>query len=217
MRIAAIDTTSNFGSIALHENGRTVEEMPLHSPDGFSQVLFDHLGRLLDRHEWDVASIGCFAAANGPGSFTGVRVGLAAIKGLAEATGAAAIAVSNLRALAFYGSTSRRGVIIDARRGQIYAAVYDADLRPVTPEVVMPAMEWLNSIDVPPAEIISTDLMAFRNLFPSDVPASERRNLAGAIARIAESGLAGGATGDALLLDANYVRRSDAELFWRDG
>lgn len=216
MRIAAIDTTSNFGSIALHENGRTVEEMPLHSPDGFSQVLFDHLERLLDRHEWVVASIGCFAAASGPGSFTGVRVGLAAIKGLGEATGAATIAVSNLQALAFYGSTSRRGVILDARRGEIYAAVYDADLNALTAEVVMPAVEWLNSVEVRPAEIISTDLMAFRNLFPGDVPAIEHRNLAAAVAQIAESRLAAGATGDGLLLDANYVRRSDAELFWRD-
>lgn len=216
MRIVALDTTSNFGSIALRENGVTVEEIPLHSPDGFSSVLFDHLRRLFQRHEWDIASMGCFAAANGPGSFTGVRVGLAAIKGLAEATGAAAIAVSNLRALSVYGSTPKRGVIIDARRGEIYAAIYGADLEAVTPEVVMPAPEWLNSLDVRPDEIISTDLMAFRTLFPGDIPASEQRNLAAAVAQIAESQLAAGERGDALLLDANYVRRSDAELFWRD-
>jgi tRNA threonylcarbamoyladenosine biosynthesis protein TsaB len=216
MRILALDTTSNFGSIALHENGAVVEELSLHSTDGFSQVLFDHLKRLLDRHEWDLASIGCFAAANGPGSFTGVRVGLAAVKGLAEATGAAAIAVSNLKALAVYGTTSRRAVIIDARRGEVYAAVYDADLKAVTPEVVMPAAEWISSLQVLPSEIISTDLLAFRGLFGSDIPASEHRSLAAAIARVAESDLAGGSTGDALLLDANYVRRSDAELFWRE-
>jgi tRNA threonylcarbamoyladenosine biosynthesis protein TsaB len=216
MRIVAIDTTSNFGSIALRQDGSLVEELLLHSTDGFSQVLFDHLKQLLDRHEWNIASVRCFAAASGPGSFTGVRVGLAAIKGLAEATGAAAIAVSNLKALAAYGNTSRRGVIIDARRGEVYAAVYDAGLELMSPEVVMPLTEWLTSLDSPPAEIISTDLPAFRTMLPSDLRASEYRNLAAAIAGIAETGLAAGATGDALLLDANYVRRSDAELFWKE-
>jgi len=216
MRIVAIDTTSNFGSIALREDGRLVEEILLNSPEGFSQVLFGHLEELLDRHDWNIASVGCFAAASGPGSFTGVRVGLAAIKGLAEATGAAAIAVSNLKALAAHGSSARRGVTIDARRGEVYAAVYDAELNIVSPEVVMPPAEWLKSLESPPDEIIATDLAPIRPMLPADLSASEHRNLAGAIAAIAETDLAAGTRSDALLLDANYVRRSDAELFWKD-
>jgi tRNA threonylcarbamoyladenosine biosynthesis protein TsaB len=215
MRTVAIDTTGAFGSIALRENGHTLEEVPLHSSEGFSQVLFGHLERLLARHEWNLSKIGCFAAASGPGSFTGLRVGLVAIKGLAEASGAKAIGVSNLQALAAFGKTARRGVVIDARRGEIYAAIYDSNLRAVTPEIVLPPEQWLNSLDTPPEEIIATDLSPFTTLLPG-IPATEQRTLAAAVAQIAESNLSAGASGDPLLVDANYVRRSDAELFWRD-
>ncbi len=78
----------------------------------------------------------CFAAASGPGSFTGVRVGLAAAKGLAEATGKRMVAVSNLRALAAFGTAPLRATVIDARRGEIYGAVYNSQLELVMPEVV---------------------------------------------------------------------------------
>src|SRR5688572_14298429 len=136
MRILAIDTTSEFGSLALHADGETLEEVPLRAPDGFSQVLFGYIDALLRRHDWSLDSIDVFASAAGPGSFTGVRVGLTAAKGLADATGGGALAVSNLKALAEFGSSSARAVVMDARRGEIYAAVYDAELNIVSPEVV---------------------------------------------------------------------------------
>ena len=212
MRILAIDTTSNFGSLALHEDGVTLEETPLHAPEGFSQVLFGHIESLLRRHEWPLNRIDVFAAAAGPGSFTGVRVGLTAAKGLADATGSGALAVSNLRALADYGKTNARGVIMDARRGEIYAAVYDSDLRAVSPEVVISFPNWLSSVTVHPEEIVSSDFSAFRASFGLHVPIIEQRTIAAAVARIAERTPAL----DPALLDANYVRRSDAELFWTD-
>ena len=67
--------------------------------------------------------IDCFAAASGPGSFTGVRVGLAAVKGLAEALGKPAVGISNLRALSLFGKAALRAVVLDARRGEVYGAV----------------------------------------------------------------------------------------------
>jgi tRNA threonylcarbamoyladenosine biosynthesis protein TsaB len=212
MRILAIDTTSNFGSLALHEDGVTLEETPLHAPEGFSQVLFGHIESLLRRHEWPLNRIDVFAAAAGPGSFTGVRVGLTAAKGLADATGSGALAVSNLRALADYGKTNARGVIMDARRGEIYAAVYDSELQAVSPEVVISFPNWLSSVTVHPEEIVSSDFSAFRASFGLHVPVIEQRTIAAAVARIAERTPAL----DPALLDANYVRRSDAELFWTD-
>jgi tRNA A37 threonylcarbamoyladenosine modification protein TsaB len=117
--------------------------------------------------------------------------------------------------LAAFGITARRGVIIDARRGEIYAAMYDSNLKAVAPEIVLPPQQWLSSLDSPPEEIISTDLGLFTALFPG-IPARQQRLLAAAVAQIAESNLASGASGDPLLVDANYVRRSDAERFWRD-
>ncbi len=80
--VLAIDTTHEFGSLALASNDALLEEVPLHAPAGFGQVLYAHLGHLLARHGVKPAMIDCFAAASGPGSFTGVRVGLACVKGL---------------------------------------------------------------------------------------------------------------------------------------
>jgi tRNA threonylcarbamoyladenosine biosynthesis protein TsaB len=212
MRILALDTASNFGSLALHENGETIEETPLHAPDGFSHILFSQIEALLRRHEWPLESIDVFAAAAGPGSFTGVRVGLTAAKGLADATGRGALAVSNLRALVEYGTTNARGVILDARRGEVYAAVYDSKLRAISPEVVVPFPKWLSIATVQPEEIISPEFSAFHASFGLQAPVIEQRTIAAAIARIAMREPAV----DPALLDANYVRRSDAELFWTD-
>src|SRR5579864_2199667 len=96
--VLAVDTTGEVGSIALAGERGVIEEVPLDSPDGFAHVLFDEIERLLKRHALDVWKITAFASASGPGSFTGVRVGLTAVKGLAETTGRKVIAVSNLQA-----------------------------------------------------------------------------------------------------------------------
>ena len=209
MRILAIDTTSDFGSLALHDAGALIEETPLHAPEGFSQILFGQIEALLNRHDWPLESIDVFAAAAGPGSFTGVRVGLTAAKGLADATGKGALAVSNLKALADYGTTNARGVVMDARRGEIYAAVYDSELRIISPEIVVSFPKWMCA---PSEEIICPNFAPFRATFTLDIPVTEQRTIAAAIARIAERTPAV----DPALLDANYVRRSDAEMFWTD-
>ena len=83
--LLAIDTTSEFGSIALADSARVIEEVPIHSPEGFAHILFDEIHRLLARHGMKLRDIDVFASASGPGSFTGVRIGLTAAKGLAEA------------------------------------------------------------------------------------------------------------------------------------
>ena len=99
-RILAIDTTSDFGSLALVESGVALEEVLMHSVDGFGHILFPCMDQLLARNGWPLDSVDGFAAASGPGSFTGVRVGLAAIKGLADVLNKPLAAVSNLRAIA---------------------------------------------------------------------------------------------------------------------
>jgi len=127
-RILALDTTHEYGSLALAEGGQVVAEALLHSNEGFSRVLFGELRGLLERSGWELADIDCFAAAAGPGSFTGVRVGLAAAKGLSEALGKPVVAVSNLQALAWYGEAALRAAVVDARREQVYGALYTAEL-----------------------------------------------------------------------------------------
>ena len=221
MKILAIDTTREFGSLALAESGRLIEEVLLHSPDGFSPILFDRVRRLLDAHDCAVDRIDCFAAASGPGSFTGVRVGLAAIKGLAEALNKPAVAVSNLKALATFGTAPVRAVVLDARRGEIYGAVYGSDLKVLDPEMVSKFPAWLERLPEGVLEFIALDFTPYRGTLAgtrfAQAPVIEApRAQAAAIAKIAWQRLTANQAQDPAALDANYVRRSDAELFWKD-
>jgi tRNA threonylcarbamoyladenosine biosynthesis protein TsaB len=211
-KILAIDTTTEFGSIALVWGGAVVWETLIHSTVGFGHILFGHIETALESAGWKIGQVDCFAAAAGPGSFTGVRVGLAAVKGLAEALGRRAVGVSNLEAIAWHGTAPLRAAVADARRGQIYGALYDAHLNVVSPEVVAALPEWLVALPSGEIELLSTDSAALRPALVHEVP----RALAGAIGRIAEARFLAGTAADPAALDANYVRRSDAELFWRE-
>ena len=211
--ILSIDTTSEWGSIALTEGDELVEEVEIHSPEGFGHVLFPELQQLLERHGVSVGAIECFAAASGPGSFTGVRVGLSAAKGLAEATGKKIVAMSNLRVLASFASAPLRAVVLDARRGEIYGGVYDAELNPIAPESVMRLERWLQSLPGQGFELVLADDLSVESSARIVRPP---RSLAAAIGHIAWREFAAGRALDPAAVDANYVRRSDAELFWKD-
>lgn len=213
-RILALDTTAELGGIALYDGGRNaLAEMSIHSPEGFGHILFDHIARLLEREKTGIGQIDCFAAASGPGSFTGVRIGLAAAKGLAEAASKPVVAVSNLRALAWFGSGPLRATLLDARRGEIYGAVYGPALEPVQPERVMKFCDWFESLPAGPVEFIGTDLSPFAAALGSAPVVHIAGTLAGAVARIAHAEFLAGRAADPAAADANYVRRSDAELF----
>ncbi len=214
-RILAVDTTAEFGSIAL-----AGEEILLHAPDGFGGLIFQHIERLLERAGLGVDDLDGFAAAAGPGSFTGVRIGLACVKGLAEATGKPAYAVSNLAALARFGAATRRIPLIDARRGEVYAAVYDEDGRAILPEVVCPFQTLLERLPQPPLEFITQNFAPFETAitgtrFAGSPVITVPRAIASTVAQIATERLAAGDSGDPAGLDANYVRRSDAELLFK--
>ena len=110
--------------------------------------------------------------------------------------------ISNLRALSWFGHGPLRAAVIDARRGDVYTAVYDAALGLVGEEVVLERAAWLErAAEHPEYGIVSQE--------------DDRHDLAGAVAYCAE--LDGPAQWQsALTLDANYVRRSDPQLFWKD-
>lgn len=209
--VLAIDTTSEFASLALVEGEEVREEMVLHSPDGFAHLMFDPLEALLKRSSVRLAEIDCIAAAAGPGSFTGVRVCLAAAKGLAEAAGKPVAPVSNLRAIASCGSREPRAAILDARRGEIYGAVYDARGEAVRAECVMKFGEWLETLPHGEIEFVSPTIEVFAPMLRGICTAAPRA-LAGAVGRIGAEEYCRGRAVDAVVVDANYVRRSDAEL-----
>jgi len=212
--ILAVDTTGERGSLALLRDGALLEETLLHAPTSYSPVLYEALSGLLDRHGLTLSQVACFAAASGPGTFTGVRVALACVMGLAEAVGRPAVAVSNLEAVSRYGSAPLRAVALDARRNEIYGAVYDAAGRAVTTEIVTKLEPWLEVLPAGVEEFLSNDLVLdlAGTRFAQARVVSAPRELAAAVGRIAAERFARGEVSDPASLDANYVRRSDAEL-----
>jgi tRNA threonylcarbamoyladenosine biosynthesis protein TsaB len=213
--ILALDTTHEYGSVALARGAATLEEVLLHAPGGFAHIIYGELAALLERNRVGLEEIDCFAAASGPGSFTGVRVGLACVKGLAEAMRKPAVAVSNLQALSTFGSAPLRAPILDARRGEIYGGLYDDAARPVMPETVAKIETWLAALPSGHIELISPDFTDFAAALAGRPMTHAPRAIASAIARLAAARYGRGEACDPAALDANYVRRSDAELFWK--
>jgi tRNA threonylcarbamoyladenosine biosynthesis protein TsaB len=197
--ILAIDTTHEVGSVALVEGGVVLKELTIDGTDGYGHLLFEALEQL----GVGMDEVDGFAAACGPGTFTGVRIGLTAAKGLGEAMDKPVYGVSNLDALLGYGSSANVVPFYDARRGDVYARLLDGS------EVVMP-LEQVKQRVLEPVEYVSFDPLEGMDV--TIVP----RVIAGAIGRIAEARWLAGYRPDAAALDANYVRRTDAELNWRE-
>ena len=218
MIVLAIDTTHEFGSLALQYGTELLEQILLHAPDGFSGVLFNQMEKLLGRNTLRIDEVDIVAVAAGPGSFTGVRVGLSAAKRLAEAIGKPCFGVSNLAAMANYGTQPMRAAILDARRGEVYGGVFGE--HPM-PETVAPFGRWLESLPPSTDEFLAFDFAPFEAVLAASAFAAAARTvvpraIAAAVAELALERFRVGEKGDPATLDANYVRRSDAELLWKE-
>jgi len=209
MLTLAVDTAAEIGSIALASADGVIAEVRFEAPAGSGQVLFGEIEGLLARQRVRLADIELYAAASGPGSFTGVRVGLAAVKGLAEVAGKPAVGVSSLVALAAWGSAELRAPLIDAKRGEVFAALFDREGVELIAESVLPFRAFAELVGERSVEYVSAGFdpgVAFTH-----APAE----LAGMVARLAMARLATGERCDPASIEANYVRRSDAEVFWK--
>lgn len=119
MRVLLIDTCGDRGSVALAQNATivTVEDLPARAA---SSALLPTIHRLLEASGWDLSTLEGVGVVSGPGSFTGVRVGLAAAKGLCEARGLPLATVSRLEALAEAAKLQHGWAVLDAGRGELY-------------------------------------------------------------------------------------------------
>ena len=184
MTVLAFDLTTARGSIALARDLRLLEEFPLAAPGGYGEIIFAALDHLLTRHSLALHEVDLLAVAAGPGTFTGVRIGLALVQGFAEALKKPVVGVSNLRALAYCGSGGVRYPVLDARRGEFYTAVYSAAGDLLEPEKLQTLTEFGHE------------------------PLHQTGSLAAAIAAIAFTCQ----PVDPAALEPNYIRKSDAEL-----
>lgn len=225
MLILAIDTTTEYGSLALQRGEDLLECQEVHAQQAFSRVLFGEISALLERHGLWLEDVELFAAAAGPGSFTGVRVGLTAAKGLAVVKGKRVVPVSNLAATAALAPPGPRILIpvLDARRGELYAGVYERaeggkplPLRPLMEEIVVgPAAleERLAGLSLPLADTAFCGPEVGRLPLAHFARLETGRALAAAVARLARFAYQSGQAATPEAAAANYVRRSDAEIF----
>ena len=128
MLILAVDTTTWSGSVALLKGTKLLAEVNLESPLTHSEKLLPAIDFVLKANSLDIRHVEAFALAVGPGSFTGIRIGLSTVKSFAFASGKPVAPVSSLQALAFKMRSSAARLVspvIDAKKGEIYAALFE--------------------------------------------------------------------------------------------
>jgi len=128
VKILALDSTAKVASVALCEDAELLGEVTLNNGNTHSQTLLPMVEFLLDKFDLSPTDIDLFAVAAGPGSFTGVRIGAATVKGLAFGQKKPCAGVSTLEALA-YNLCDHEGLIcpvMNARRQQVYTALFRA-------------------------------------------------------------------------------------------
>lgn len=235
MLILAVDTSTREYSLAVLRGQTVLAEISNSSDEPYSSRLFSDLEILLGQAGLALNQIELFAVAAGPGSFTGLRVGLAAVKAWAEAYNKPVAPVSGLEAVAAQIARAQaQGTIlapvVDARRGQIYGGVYrcegsaDSALTLLGQEVVEGAEEFVamvtkQSNGASPVFVSPTPEVIRPALELSVLSAARVEKvshvLAPVIGRLGHYRALRGEVVDALNLDANYVRRTDAELHWK--
>ena len=128
MLILAVDTTTPIGSVALLRDMDVLGEFDLESPSTHSARLLRSVDLILQANNLEIQAVDAYAVAAGPGSFTGIRIGVTAVKSLAFASGKMVAPVSALEALASKIAASPVRLacpILDAKRGEIYAALFE--------------------------------------------------------------------------------------------
>ena len=229
MLVLALDTTTRRGSVALVRDGVEVESYSVDEGITHGRRLPGDLMRALDRQKLAVGDVDLFAVAAGPGSFTGLRIGIATMQGLALATGRSLVGVSALDALHHAcGRTltgagpvpaSGVGVCMDGQRGEVFAALYhdgvmvDGPLAATSADVLARWCEWARPR---PITFIGEGAILHARLIAQTIPhatvVAEVPALAPSIARLAEDQVLrqGPAPPDAIR--PIYVRRPDVEL-----
>jgi tRNA threonylcarbamoyladenosine biosynthesis protein TsaB len=223
MLILAIDTSGQAGGITLAEadekSFRLLESAPI-AGGTFSAQLIPTFATLLTKHGYSVQDIGGFAAASGPGSFTGLRVGLSAIKGLAETLRKPIAVVSVLEALASLAErTGSIAAAIDAGRKEVFFGLYERsdDALLLQREELLSQQDFAAALGAEGDVWVITSDAAIAELAGSSDSAVlvVARPGSDVIARLGAGKLLAGETVPVEELDANYLRRSDAELFFK--
>lgn len=217
--------------MTVRKEGRCAAERRHESSEDYSSWLLPAVEACLVEAGAEMERMDLLAVCAGPGSFTGVRVGLTTVKAWAEVHGKKVVGVSRLEAIArrAQGQAPFVAACYDAQRGQMFAAMYrwrDGGLARIEEEMVVEAASFLKMA----AEVAGPERIAWVTLDPQLITGVEgwkarasigdsmqriEGDLADKIGELAEERARKQQFTDPLELDANYVRRSDAEIFWK--
>jgi tRNA threonylcarbamoyladenosine biosynthesis protein TsaB len=228
--VLAIDTCDSRGSVVLLRDDVALAVANHQTEEDYSSWLLPAVGEVLKKSGVEMGEVDVFGVGSGPGSFTGSRIGLTTAKAWGEVYGKPIVAVSRLELIAWQacGGTDYVASWADARRGQVFGAVYrrkEKILELLGNEMVVEPGKFVEMA----AQLAGGERIAWAStdadyMFEQkEWKAREELNegfelvtgfLGMGIALAAASEAAAGRYTDALALDANYVRRPDAEVFW---
>jgi len=224
MRLLAADTSTKSGSVALLEEERVVAEWTLQSDITHNRLLLKTIDYALQQAGWSLDDVEAFAVTTGPGSFTGLRIGLTTIKTLAWATGKPLVGVPSLDALALPLAFASMPVcaLLDARRKELFFAFFEPDRQS---GLLRRSPYHVGSPQKLATAITSTTLFCgdgwslYGSVFQDmlghlAVGAPPPFNLlrAGFVGELARRSLAAGVQDDPLTLAPLYVRLSEVEI-----
>jgi len=232
MHFLLLDTADARGCVAMFRDEEVLTVAPHPSGEDFSSWLLPAAHRTLAKHGLSHADLDGYAVCSGPGSFTGLRVGLTTAKAWAELFRKPIAAVSRLEAFAVSPAAPSiprpfTAAFCDAGRGQVFAVLCNDSGAPIEPESVVALETFLLRAD----RICKTVPILWKTPDPhllrplpawvaraarGDVVETIDRPFAAQLGALARKKFLKGQTTDALVLDANYIRRSDAELFWKE-
>jgi len=208
MLILAVDTSGRQGGITLARGASDqleIIESAFIEGGTFSAELIPQISRVLSRHNFAPQQLEGLVAVTGPGSFTGLRVGLTAIKGLAEVLKLPIATVTSLELLLAARPDADVMAVLDAGRGEFYAALQTGGSREELLLSVAQAAELATSRNL---RVIAADTAVASKFADADLIQGRSSEVA---ARLGLKKLLSGNTVDVLVLDANYVRRSEDE------
>lgn len=224
MHVLGLDTSTQAGSLALVEGSQLIADYLMNRPAkggaSHSRKILPAVDFLLRQADLELEDIDAFSAALGPGSFTGLRIGLSIMEGFSLATGRPIVGVPTLEAMASSMVYARQQVcpVIDAKKGEVYCALFRMEgetLRRVTEDMVLKP-ESLCHLITEPTIFIGDGIRAYGDLFRSHLGEKALLHghfttvsVAAQVARLAETALCAGKA----LREAKpiYIRPSEAE------
>lgn len=227
MPILAIDTATLVSGVAIVENNKLLAEITLQTKLTHSEVLMPHIQQAMSMAKVSREQLEAVAVSIGPGSFTGLRIGLATAKTLAYALNIPIVGVSTLEALAYNCQVIDNYIVptLDAQKGNVYAAQYlgQADgLQEIIEPHVIGFAELLEKVRTADKPVILLGEGAIKNrqavqAAGGSVHLAGEHNMMPRAASVAFLGLKAlreKRSSDVMTLEPYYIRRSEAEVLW---